>query len=101
MQWVIRWKTLLLTSEHKLTQKTHSLTSVDIQTCACIGGDDHKNVLSVFSWWKLAGGKGCYYHVPAALATQKEENKREDERQRQRECLSSVNFKVAAGTITL
>jgi len=55
----------------------------------------------VFSWWKLAGGKGCYYHVPAALATQKEENKREDERQRQRECLSSVNFKVAASTITL
>lgn len=56
-------------------------------------------IISMFSvCFSLAGGKGCYYHVPAALATQKEENEKEDERQRERECLSSVNFKVAAGT---
>lgn len=41
---------------------------------------------------EVGGGKGCYYHVPAALVAQKEENEREDERQRQRESLSSVNL---------
>lgn len=45
--------------------------------------------------FSLAGSKGCYYHVPAALATQKEENEKEDERH-ERERVS-VNFKVAVG----